>query len=151
MNTAILLLPHPYCSAAKKPDLAHASSPSGVKRELHQKDFRKYKIISSSGPQQYHFCKVSAGLNRLCFCKPLLMVNLCIFFALFHTELQSCASEYQTLLEITLADLGTSKVLLQFVVSMAFHQAELISLRHRDITDVFPELSLSWCKYVLVY
>lgn len=87
MNTATLLLPHPYCSAAKKPDLAHASSPSGVKRELNQKDFRKYKIISSSGPQQYPFCKVTAGQSRPCLCKPLLMVNLCIFFALSHTEL----------------------------------------------------------------
>lgn len=53
-----------------------------------------------------------------------------VFCAPSHPELQSCTSAYQTLLEITLADMGTSKVLVQFVVSI-FHQAEL--MRHRDI------------------
>lgn len=66
INTAILPLPHSYFSATKKPALAHASSPSGVKREWNQKDFRKYKVISRSGPSQFLFCKVTAGLSRLC-------------------------------------------------------------------------------------
>lgn len=45
--------------------------------------------------------------------------------------------------------MGTSKVLVQLVVSVIFHQAEL--MRHRDIIDVFTELSLSKCKDVVVY
>lgn len=100
INTAILLLPHPYFSAAEQPALAHASSPSGVKTEWNQKDFRKYKLISRLGSAQFLFlwsdCRTEQTTSLLTYSPGQFTYFLCTFS---HRAIVACLSKSNSALD----------------------------------------------------